>query len=193
MSAAPSPVPDAPVASSDTTPPRPPVRPSWAFLRAHPAHAIALGFGSGLSRVAPGTAGTLWGWAVFLLLSQLLSPFALGVVTLAAWPVGWWACTVAARNLRIPDPGAVVWDEIAAIWLVLWLLLPAGLLAQIAAFLLFRLFDAAKPGPVSWADRLIPHDPAAPRWALSGLGILLDDLVAAFCTLLVIALARTLW
>lgn len=195
MSAAPSAPSEAPAFSATAagTSPLPPVRPTWAFLRAHPAHAIALGFGAGLSRVAPGTAGTLWGWAVFVVLSQLLSPFALGVVTLAAWPVGWWACTVAARNLRVPDPGAVVWDEIAAIWLVLWLVLPAGLLAQIVAFLLFRLFDAAKPGPVGWADRLIPHDPTAPRWALSGLGILLDDLVAAFCTLLVIALARALW
>ena len=67
-----------------------------------------------------------------------------------------------------------------------WLLLPAGLWAQFVAFALFRLFDAAKPGPVGWADRLL-H--SARGWR-GGFGILLDDLVAAFCTLLVIALWR---
>ncbi|MCB1999169.1 MAG: phosphatidylglycerophosphatase A, partial [Rhodoferax sp.] len=86
--------------------------------------------------------------------------------------------------------GSIVWDEIAAFWLVLWLVMPAGFVAQLVAFVLFRVFDAAKPGPVGWADRLFhgvnpATDPAA--WRKAGLGIMLDDLVAAFCTLLVIA------
>ena len=80
------------------------------------------------------------------------------------------------------------YDEVVAFWIVLWLVLPAGFWMQLAAFALFRFFDAVKPGPVGWADRLF-HD--ARGWR-GGLGIVLDDLVAAACALLVIALARAL-
>jgi phosphatidylglycerophosphatase A len=165
-------------------------RPGVAFLLAHPAHAIALGLGSGLSRWAPGTIGTAWAWIAFLALQHWLTPWQLGWVVLLSFPVGWWACSVCARDMRVLDPASIVWDEVAAFWLVLWLVMPAGLAAQLAAFALFRIFDAAKPGPVGWADRLFhgvdpATDPAA--WSKAGLGIMLDDLVAAFCTLLVIA------
>ena len=94
------------------------------------------------------------------------------------------------------DPGQIVWDEVAAFWIVLWLVLPAGLLAQAIAFGLFRFFDAVKPGPVGWADALFHGvDPQGDRhaWTKAGFGIMLDDLVAAFCTLLVIALWTALW
>ncbi|MDE2617833.1 MAG: phosphatidylglycerophosphatase A, partial [Burkholderiales bacterium] len=66
---------------------------------------------------------------------------------------------------------------------------------QLLAFVMFRYFDAAKPGPVGWADRLYHGmDPSRTRhgWAKAGWGIILDDLVAAFCTLLLIALWRSL-
>ena len=49
-----------------------PTRPTWRFAGAHPARAIAFGFGAGLGRIAPGTAGTLWAWATFLLLDRAL-------------------------------------------------------------------------------------------------------------------------
>ena len=95
--------------------------------------------------------------------------------------------------LGIADPGSIVWDEVAAFWLVLWLVTPAGWVDQLLAFGLFRFFDAVKPGPVAWADQLF-HDQArsgtANGWRLAGLGIMLDDLVAAACTLLVMALWR---
>jgi len=167
-------------------------RPSLAFLLAHPAHFIALGCGSGLAPFAPGTAGTLWAWAAFVLMQHVLTPLQLGVIIALGLPVGWWACTRTARDLGIADPSPVVWDEIIAFWLVLWLIAPAGLLAQGIAFALFRFFDAAKPGPVGWADALFKPDAAAdtPRWSAAGFGIVLDDLVAAFCTLLVFALWR---
>ncbi|MES2484243.1 MAG: phosphatidylglycerophosphatase A [Pseudomonadota bacterium] len=175
---------DAPALHPPRTP-RPPLRPTLRFTFSHPAHAIALGFGAGLAPVAPGTAGTLWGWVSFLLLQAWLPPAAFGWLMLASLAVGWWACTVTARNLRSLDPGNVVWDEIVAFWIVLWLLMPAGFAAQLAAFALFRFFDAVKPGPVGWADRRFHGF----GWG-GGFGILLDDLVAAFCTLLVIALWR---
>ncbi|MEJ7931600.1 phosphatidylglycerophosphatase A [Ramlibacter sp. AN1015] len=158
-----------------------------AFTFAHPAHAIALGFGAGLAPVAPGTAGTLWGWLSFVALQAWLPAAALGWIILGALGIGWWACAVTARNLGSCDPGNVVWDEIVAFWIVLWLVMPAGFAAQCAAFALFRFYDAVKPGPVAWADGLF-HG-----WGWrGGLGVLFDDLVAAFCTLLTIAAWRAL-
>jgi len=177
-------------AAALATPMPPAPRPTARFLLAHPAHFIALGAGSGLSRLAPGTSGTLWAWAVFLLMQRWLSAAAIGGVILASLLVGWWACSVTARHMQVADPGSIVWDEVVAFWIVLWLVTPAGLLAQIAAFALFRFFDAAKPGPVGWADALFKPKRGEARWWRAGFGILFDDLVAAFCTLLVIALVR---
>jgi phosphatidylglycerophosphatase A len=170
-------------------------RPTFGFMRGHAAHWIALGFGSGLARRAPGTIGTLWGWVAFLLMQSFgWSSATLGWVILASLPVGWWACSVTARHMGVTDPGSIVWDEIVAFWIVLWVSAPTGLWGQVVAFLLFRYFDAAKPGPVGWADALFKPDPAGGpggvRWSRAGLGILFDDLVAAFCTLFVIALWR---
>jgi len=158
------------------------VRPTFGFMRGHPAHWIALGFGSGLSPVAPGTAGTLFAWAAWLMLSRWLDSAAQGVLIAVSTLVGWWACTVTARRLNTLDPSNIVWDEVVAFWLVLWVIAPAGWPAQLAAFGLFRLFDAVKKGPVGWADRTF-HG-FGPK---GGFGILADDFVAAFLTLLVMA------
>jgi phosphatidylglycerophosphatase A len=164
----------------------PPLRPTFAFMFSHPAHAVALGFGCGLAPTAPGTWGTLWAWIAFAVLQQWLTPDQLGELIALSLLLGWWACTITARNLRIADPSAVVWDEIVCFWIVLWVVTPAGWLAQLAAFALFRFFDAVKPGPVGWADRTFK----GVGWR-GGFGIIIDDLVAAFCTLLVLAFWRT--
>lgn len=161
------------------------IRPTAAFMLRHPAHAIALGFGSGLSPKAPGTVGSLWGWASWLLIQNSLSLTTQAALILVSLLIGWWACTLTARHMGVSDPGAIVWDEIVAMWLILFLLMPAGFLAQLSGFLLFRFFDAVKPGPVAWADRLFKGF----GWR-GGWGILFDDLVAALCTLLVLALWR---
>jgi phosphatidylglycerophosphatase A len=79
----------------------------------------------------------------------------------------------------------MVWDEVVAFWLVLWVLAPADFGAQVAAFALFRFFDAVKFGPMAWADQAFKG--FGPR---GGFGVMLDDLAAAFCTLLVFALWR---
>jgi phosphatidylglycerophosphatase A len=178
------------VASSQAPPLAPPLRqavlrPGVKFLLSHPAHFIALGAGSGLSRIAPGTVGTLWAWAAFAVMQLYLSELQIGWVIAASALVGWWACTVTAAHLRVLDPGAIVWDEVVAFWIILWLVTPADFWAQLAAFALFRFFDAVKPGPVAWADQLFHGF----GWK-GGLGIMLDDLVAAACTLMVIALWR---
>lgn len=162
------------------------------FMAEHPAHWIALGFGSGLSPKAPGTVGTLWGWLTFWLLDpgvqRLGGAGGWGLVLLLGFVIGWWACTTTARHARIDDPGAIVWDEVLAIWALLWVLGPVGFWGQAGAFALFRYFDAAKPGPVRWADQRFKGG----GWR-GGFGILFDDLVAAFCTLFTIALGVALW
>jgi phosphatidylglycerophosphatase A len=164
-----------------------PRRASWRFLVSHPAHFIALGAGSGLSPKAPGTVGTLWAWVAYLVLAPWLDIAAMGWLIAGASLVGWWACTVAARHAGIADPGFIVWDEVVAFWLILWVIAPAGWLMQLLAFGLFRYFDAAKPGPVGWADRHFKGG----GWR-GGFGILIDDTVAAFCTLLTLALIERL-
>ncbi len=175
-----------PVSPPLSPPLRPSVlRPGVKFLLSHTAHFIALGVGSGLSRIAPGTLGTLWAWAAFAVMQLYLSEAQIGGVILVSLFVGWWACTVTAAHLRVLDPGAIVWDEVVAFWAILWMITPASLWAQLAAFVLFRFFDAAKPGPVAWADSLFKG--FGPR---GGWGIMFDDLVAAACTLLAIALWR---
>jgi phosphatidylglycerophosphatase A len=181
------PAPTLPALAGPIEPPPPPSarRPTARFLLAHPAHLIALGFGSGLSPKAPGTVGTLWAWLTWLALSLWLNEWQLGLLIAAGTLVGWWACTVTADHLGVLDPGNIVWDEVVAFWLVLWLVMPSGWLGQLIAFALFRFFDAVKPGPVRWADEAFHGF----GWR-GGFGILLDDFVAAFCTLLVIAAWR---
>lgn len=153
------------------------------FMWSHPAHLLAMGFGSGLSPKAPGTVGTLWAWAAYVLMDQFLNAADMGLLIGISVPLGWWACTVTAQHMRVQDPSAVVWDEIVAFWLILWLWMPASFGGQCMAFVLFRFFDAAKPGPVGWADRHF-HGLG---WR-GGWGIMFDDLVAAFCTLLCLSL-----
>jgi phosphatidylglycerophosphatase A len=173
-----------------------PRRATVGLLMSHPAHFIALGAGSGLSPKAPGTVGTLWGWLSFLALHQIPalgagvpSDKAWAVILGVGWVLGCWACTHTARSMRVADPGAVVWDEIWAFWLMLWLIGPVDWRGQLLAFITFRFFDAVKPGPVGWADRLFKLKPGQPIGWAQGLGIMFDDLVAAACALLVLALA----
>jgi phosphatidylglycerophosphatase A len=178
--------------AASTAAPAAPRRASARFMFTHPAHALALGFGSGLAPKAPGTVGTLWGWAAFVIANPFLDTVQWALVIAASLPLGWWACTRTAQHLGMADPSAVVWDEVVAFWIVLWLVMPASLLAQAVAFALFRFFDAAKPGPVGWADRLCKLRPGQVIGWRQGFGILFDDLVAALCTLLVIALWQRL-
>jgi phosphatidylglycerophosphatase A len=158
------------------------MRPGVRFMGSHAAHLIALGFGSGLSRWAPGTVGTLWAWLAFAVMNAYLAPQQIAGVIAVALVVGWWACTVTASHMRVLDPGNIVWDEVVAFWIILLFITPASFMTQLAAFVLFRLFDAIKPGPVAWADDLFKGF----GWK-GGFGILFDDLVAAACTLFVLA------
>ena len=179
--------------ASETLPARPKRRASADFMARHPAHWLALAFGAGLAPAAPGTVGTLWAWVAYGVADRWLDSVQWGFVIAASGVVGWWACTRTAQHLGQADPGAIVWDEVVAFWIILWLVTPSGLLAQTVAFGLFRYFDAAKPGPVGWADRRFKLKPGQPIGWAQGFGILFDDLVAALCTLLVIALWKAVF
>lgn len=164
----------------------PGVRANSHFMLAHPAHLIAQGFGSGLSRVLPGTFGTLFGWLAFNVLSSrwsdVFTPLAWCGVILIGFAIGIWACEKTGRDLGVADHGSMVWDEVIAIWLVMLFVTPSSLTAQFGAFLCFRLFDMIKPPPISYFDRRFK----------GGFGVMLDDIVAAFFTLLAIAIWRTI-
>lgn len=157
------------------------MNPDFRFLVAHPAHLLALGFGSGLPRKAPGTFGTLFGWIVYIVGAPYLSMAALVALLVVAFAVGCWACTRTGRDLGVADHGSMVWDEIVAIWLVMLFTPPAWSWA-ITAFVLFRFFDIVKPVPIRRFERRFKSG----AWA--GFGVMGDDLIAAFYTLLTMAL-----
>lgn len=154
------------------------------FMCAHPAHVLAQGFGSGLSPVMPGTAGTLFGWVSYAVLTgawpAFFTPLHWAFILVAGFAVGIWACERTGRDMGVSDHGSMVWDEIIAFWLVLLLLMPASFSTQCWAFLWFRFFDMVKPPPIRFFDRHIK----------GGFGVMWDDIVAAFYTLLLFALWR---
>ncbi|MDR2837002.1 MAG: phosphatidylglycerophosphatase A [Azonexus sp.] len=156
-----------------------PHRPDLRFLCAHPAHFLALGCGSGLAPKAPGTFGTLFAWGSFLLFRPYFDEWLLLALFAVAYLGGIWLIEITGRALGDPDHGSIVWDEIVPFWLVL-LLTPASFYWQLAAFLLFRLFDIVKPQPARYFDQHVKN----------GFGVMTDDLVAAGYTLLALALGK---
>jgi phosphatidylglycerophosphatase A len=157
---------------------------------------FAFGFGSGLSPFAPGTAGTLWAWALFLIAEQFISHQAMLWIILIGFLLGCQICGQASEELGKKDFGGIVWDEMIAFWLLLFFIMPAALWMQILTFALFRFFDAAKPGPIGMIDRHfknIEHSDApsnAGQILWRGFGIMVDDLAAAIFTLLVLAVIQ---
>ena len=127
--------------------------------------------------------GTLWAWASYVIMDYCLATPQIAGIILVSLLMGWWACTVTADHMGVSDPSAIVWDEVVAFWIIMLVWMPAGFGGQCMAFVLFRFFDIAKPGPVGWCDRLFKGGGYR-----GGFGIMLDDLVAAFLTLLVLAL-----
>ncbi len=149
-------------------------------MLAHPLHIISLGFGAGLSRLAPGTAGTLFAWASFEVLNRYISVLDWGLLIIGGFLAGVGITSYTAKRLRADDPSPIVWDEIIAFWLVLLMITPIGFVGKLWAFVIFRFFDMVKPPPIRYIDRRFKN----------GFGIMIDDLIAAFFTLLVIALWR---
>jgi phosphatidylglycerophosphatase A len=163
----------------DSAPTRPAAGPSLAFLFRHPAHFIALGFGAGLAPVAPGTFGTLVAIPIALFLRAHFpdAVFAAAIAVFAL--IGVWAAQITGRDLGAADHGAIVWDEVVAFLLILFFVGDDGVRVALA-FLVFRIFDIVKPPPIRQLDAALKN----------GLGVMLDDLLAAGYTLVVLAFAQ---
>ncbi len=157
-----------------------PRRADLSFMLAHPWHLVSLGFGAGLSRLAPGTAGTLFAWASYEVLNRYISVLDWGILIIGGFLAGIGITAFTAKRLRVEDPSCIVWDEIVAFWLVLLMITPIDFVGKLWAFAIFRFFDMVKPPPIRYFERRFK----------GGFGIMVDDLVAAFFTLLVIALWR---
>jgi len=166
----------------------------WMFQTA--SRTLAFGFGSGLSPVAPGTAGTLWAWAAFLIAEYFLTTEDFLWIIGGGIVLGCWICGQVSEELGKKDFGGIVWDEMLAFWLILIFIMPTSIWLQIITFALFRFFDAVKPGPIGIIDRHFkeiknqdaPSNLGQILWR--GFGIMVDDLAAAFFTLLVVALLQ---
>ncbi len=141
-----------------------------------PVHLLAFGLGLGLSPVAPGTVGTLLGIVIAWLTLDLGLNVQIGLAVVMVL-AGIWICDNSSRRIGQHDPGGIVWDEIAAMYIVL-LFAPTTITAWILAFGLFRFFDIVKPWPIRDLDHSIR----------GGLGIMLDDLVAALYAVILLAL-----
>lgn len=161
-------------------------RATWRWMWSNPWYLLALVGGMGLPRLAPGTWGTLFAWASFAVLDPLMTDLHWAGLIAAGLYFGAWSAQHAGASLRDPDSRHIVIDEVIAFWFVLWLLpddFGSALLLQACAFALFRLFDIAKPPPIRRLDARLKN----------GIGVMLDDLVAAFYALLVIAIAIRLF
>lgn len=161
-------------------------KPTLGFLVTHPAHWIALGLGSGISPIVPGTMGTLLAWVSYVWLTsewpEIFFMETWAAIIVVGFVVGIWACGRTGRDIGKADHGAMVWDEIIAFWLVMLFVMPAEWGTQLAAFVLFRAFDMIKPPPIRYFDQKLKN----------GFGVMWDDIVAAFYTLLVMALWRVM-
>lgn len=153
---------------------------------------VATVFGVGYLRPGPGT----WGTAVAIPLGYLIhvagSFPALLAATVAVFFIGWWATAKATEGMANHDPSEIVIDEVVGLWVALmplsfgmwhigadpWLFPWPG---WVGAFVMFRIFDIWKPGPVGWADR-----------KNSPLGVMLDDVIAGVMAAIVVAAAAAL-
>lgn len=152
------------------------VKPTFRLVCSHPAYFIAFSGGVGLSPVAPGTVGTLAAFPLFWILNYYLTPLELLLLIDISFIVGIWACGLSGAALGDPDHGGMVWDETVAFLLVLYFT-PNHWAWQLAAFALFRFFDIVKPQPIRYYDHRIK----------GGFGVMFDDMLAAFFTLLCLA------
>ena len=141
-----------------------------------PLALIATGFGCGLAPYAPGTVGSLLGAASWWFLLAGFDGFTQAGIAFIAFAMGVWMIDRLGKRLGLGDEPAVVWDEVVGCWIALSTV-PKSLPWVVAAFVLFRIGDIAKPWPISWADRSVK----------GGLGVMLDDVLAG------LAVAATLY
>lgn len=161
----------------------PAFRPTFAWLWQNPICLLGFGFGTGLSPKAPGTVGTLPALLLAgLLLGLGIGQVALFILSIILFFIGIYICNHTERALGVHDYGGIVWDEIVAMLLIL-ACIPQSLTWWSAAFCVFRFFDAVKPPPIRWFDRQVS----------GGLGVMLDDIIAAIMSIAVLWLGACLF
>jgi phosphatidylglycerophosphatase A len=140
-----------------------------------PARLIAHGFGLGLLPWGPGTWASLATAALAWPIAQVWGAAGLAAAFAVSLTAGIWASGAVVAATGVQDPGSIVVDEVAGQFAVL-ATLPLDLAHYAAGFVAFRVFDIWKPWPASWADRAVK----------GGLGVMVDDVIAAVYAALVV-------
>jgi len=157
---------------------QPKVQPTLSWMMKSPARILALGFGTGLAPIVPGTFGTLVALPfIFLFSAGPLWFYLIGIVGVSA--IGIWAAETACNDMGAHDHNSIVWDEVAG-YLVTMLLLPLTWQWLLAGFILFRLVDILKPWPINLLDRNV-H---------GGFGVMIDDIAAGVVCCVVLHAVR---
>ena len=144
----------------------------------NPIHLLAVGLGSGMSPIMPGTMGSAMAIPLWLLFDGL-QPFLYWVLIVVAFIFGCFVCQKTSEDTHTHDSGHIVWDEFVGMWITLFFIPQISVLWIAIAFVAFRVFDMAKPWPIRWFDKRVP----------GGFGIMVDDVIAAiFSSLTVYAL-----
>jgi len=146
----------------------------------NPIHFLAFGCGAGAAGYAPGTWGTLVAIPVYYLLQGMPLFWYLAIIS-CLFLLGVWLCERTARDIGVHDHAGIVWDEIVG-YLLSMTAAPRGFLWVAVGFAAFRLFDIWKPWPVRWCDRRVG----------GGLGIMLDDILAAVYAWLLLQLVAVI-
>lgn len=134
----------------------------------NPIHFLAVGLGSGLSPIMPGTMGSLMAIPLWLLFWGL-QPALYWIFILVTFVFGCYLCQKTSDDTHTHDSGHIVWDEFVGMWITLYFIPQFSILWVTIAFVAFRLFDMAKPWPIRWFDKRVP----------GGFGIMVDDVIAA--------------
>ena len=158
----------------------------------NPLHLVAVGFGSGLAPIAPGTFGTLAAIPLFYVLALLSIEYYILALIITSL-TGFWFCHVTTKAMGVHDHKAIVWDEFVGYWItmlpVLMLYPDINLGAEIpftwvvVGFILFRFFDVLKPFPISWLDKKVE----------GGVGIMIDDIVAGAFSAIILFVMIKYW
>ncbi|OCG10614.1 phosphatidylglycerophosphatase A [Gilliamella apicola] len=146
----------------------------------NPIHLLAVGLGSGMSPIMPGTMGSAMAIPLWLLFNGL-QPYLYWILIVVAFIFGCFLCQKTSDDTHTHDSGHIVWDEFVGMWITLFFIPQISVLWVAIAFVAFRVFDMAKPWPIRWFDKRVP----------GGFGIMVDDVIAAIfssITVYVIAL-----
>ncbi|OCG27868.1 phosphatidylglycerophosphatase A [Gilliamella sp. wkB108] len=141
----------------------------------NPIHLLAVGLGSGMSPIIPGTMGSLMAIPIWLLFNGL-QPVLYWVLIIVAFVFGCFLCQKTSDDTHTHDSGHIVWDEFVGMWITLFFIPHISVYWIAIAFIAFRIFDMAKPWPIRWFDKKVP----------GGFGIMIDDVIAAIFSSVVV-------